>query len=545
MKTPFKAHAILGLITIGALCTPASVRAASQTWNSDGSSANWDSTTNWGGNTAPGATSGSVSTDVATFNSAVGTVGTSGNPIVIDANRNIYELSFSGAPGSFTIGSAAGNTLKITSGGRIIINSAMTNTSLATQTVNAPMDLYGSLTLTNNSANGSGTGSGLLSVGGNIKAATSSPVTLTLRGSNTNNNVVSGTISNGTSSALSLTKTDSGLWRLTGTNSFTGNVLIYAGTLVANSIANSGVDSALGAGSSISLGQNSASVGMGTLSYAGSTASSNRTITIANGASGGAGTIAVTTAGQTLTLSGNVSASNTSAASTLRINGVGNGVLSGTITGTPNMAITKEGTGTWTFSAANTYSGITTVSAGTLLINGDQSLATGNVTVSNSGTVLGGSGDIGGATVLGIGTKLSAGSATGLAGELTFHNGLDLSAASNNSGAYIFDLGAVATSDMITITSGTLSLGTLDATDFSFNLLAGFGNGEYTLFAASSTISGSIGTSTINFAGDRTGTLSIDDVNNRVLLTVVPEPSAAALFGGAGMMLFLFRRKRC
>lgn len=545
MKILSRAHNLLGLITLGTLGIASGLQAASQTWNSDGSSADWGSSSNWGGNSAPGATAGSTSSDIATFSSAVGTVGTSGNPILIDANRNIQSMVFSGAPGSFTIGTIGGNTLKMTSSGSIVINNGLTNTSGVTQTINAPMDIYGSFTLTNNSTNGSGAGAATLSIGGDIKAASvTTPVTLTLRGSNMNTNIVNGTISNGTSSALTISKTDAGLWRLAGTNSFTGNVLIYAGTIVANSIADSGVNSALGAGSSISLGQNSASVGTGTLSYAGDTASSNRNIIISNGANGGGGVISVTTAGQTLTLSGNVTASNTGAASAFRVSGVGNGVLSGTITGSPNMAVTKDGTGTWAFSGTNTYSGTTTVTAGTLLINGDQTLATGNVTVSNSGTTFGGEGQVGGATVLGAGTKLSAGSAAGLAGNLTFKNGLDLSATNNNTGALVFDLGSVSGSDKITLTSGTLSLGTLDASDFTFNLLAGFGNGTYTLFDSASAISGSIGASVINFAGGLTGTLSIDSVNNNVILEVVPEPSVTFLLGASAMVLLFFRRKR-
>jgi hypothetical protein len=64
---------------------PSSVFAANQTWTNNGSvSANWSETTNWGGNAAPGATSGNASTDVATFNTSSGNYGTSGgaSPIV-------------------------------------------------------------------------------------------------------------------------------------------------------------------------------------------------------------------------------------------------------------------------------------------------------------------------------------------------------------------------------------------------------------------------------------------------------------------------------
>lgn len=74
---------------------------------------------------------------------------------------------------------------------------------------------------------------------------------------------------------------------------------------------------------------------------------------------------------------------------------------------------TQVGSGTTILNAANTYKGPTTVSAGTLLVNGDQGQATGAVSVA-SGATLGGSGTIGGAVaVLGGGT-LSPGSGVGV-----------------------------------------------------------------------------------------------------------------------------------
>ncbi len=59
------------------------------------------------------------------------------------------------------------------------------------------------------------------------------------------------------------------------------------------------------------------------------------------------------------------------------------------------FGFTKAGNGTLTLSGTNTYSGATTVVAGSLLIDGNQSAATGLVTVA-SGGLLGGTGTIGG-----------------------------------------------------------------------------------------------------------------------------------------------------
>jgi autotransporter-associated beta strand protein len=70
--------------------------------------------------------------------------------------------------------------------------------------------------------------------------------------------------------------------------------------------------------------------------------------------------------------------------------------VSGAISSTGAFGLTKVGSGKAILSGANNYSGTTTVSQGTLLINGNNSAATGVVTVA-SGATLGGTGTIGGA----------------------------------------------------------------------------------------------------------------------------------------------------
>jgi autotransporter-associated beta strand protein len=70
------------------------------------------------------------------------------------------------------------------------------------------------------------------------------------------------------------------------------------------------------------------------------------------------------------------------------------GVLSD-LSATSVASITKNGPGTWTVSGPNNYTGPTTVNAGTLIISGNNSAATGDVLVAANAT-LGGNGSLGG-----------------------------------------------------------------------------------------------------------------------------------------------------
>ena len=76
-----------------------------------------------------------------------------------------------------------------------------------------------------------------------------------------------------------------------------------------------------------------------------------------------------------------------------------------------NIALVKAGVGTQILTGSSSYTGSTTVSGGRLIVDGDNSLATGAVTVA-AGAVLGGSGKIGGATTV-TGT-LSPGNSPGV-----------------------------------------------------------------------------------------------------------------------------------
>jgi len=221
-----------------------------------------------------------------------------------------------------------------------------------------------------------------------------------------------------TSGALALTNTG---------NSYTGTTTLTGGTLTVAALANGGVASSMGQSSNAAA---NLVFGGGTLQYTGSTAAAtDRLFTIGN-AAGNAATLDAsgtslsafvnfsntdpiafgTASPRTLTLTGSNAGANTLAAAI----GENAGATS----------IVKSGAGSWTLSGRNTYSGTTTISAGTLEVAvgsaiGDTSavsianVAGARLLVSSSETIgsLSGGGVSGGDVALGFNT-LTLGDAT-------------------------------------------------------------------------------------------------------------------------------------
>ncbi len=236
-------NVVVASLAVAILSIVSDVRGASALW--DGGSiadGNFGTATNWFGDLAPGETSGTTSTDIATFSSAIANTwgNSSGNPIVIDSGRNLAGLTFSGATGSYFIGSTGGNALNLTSGSTVGVNSGLINAATVTQTLNAPIVLNGATTFQNNSTSGAGANSGILNFGGGITGGVAGATTLTLQGTNTNKNTISGIIGNGTSSAVSVTKSEAGKWVLSGANTYSGTTTVNAGTLRGENIASFG-----------------------------------------------------------------------------------------------------------------------------------------------------------------------------------------------------------------------------------------------------------------------------------------------------------------
>jgi autotransporter-associated beta strand protein len=172
-----------------------------------------------------------------------------------------------------------------------------------------------------------------------------------------------------------------------------------------------------------------------------------------------------------------------------------------------------NGPGSLALTGTNTFSGGTTVNAGTLYVNNAGGSGTGFGSVSiNPGGTLGGNGIIGGQVSLAAGATLAPGSNG--SGTLTITNDLGL----NNASILQFQLGT--NSDKVVVTGDLTLGGTLNLSNGG-----GFGPGTYTLFTYGGGLS--VGTLVIGTT-PATYTYTIDTSNQGLVNLVVSLPQ----FGG-------------
>jgi fibronectin-binding autotransporter adhesin len=237
--------------------------------------------------------------------------------------------------------------------------------------------------------------------------------------------------------------------------------------------------------------------------------------------------------------------------------------MSGVISGGRNVA--KTGSGTTIFSGNNSYGGTTSVSAGRLLIHGNQSSATGAITVAG-GATLGGRGTAGGAvTVLGSGILSPGASIESLAvGATTFASGSSIFAYEVDSSVLV---GSGSAADLL-VSNGNLSIASgsiLEFTDLALSPTAFPDGTKFTLisYGGNSWNSGLFtyqGNELANLERFSTGLnqweIRYDDTTggsnftgdqlagSYVTIQAVPEPaSVASIAIGLGLVAFVIRRR--
>lgn len=256
------------------------------------------------------------------------------------------------------------------SGGKLVLgNNEALGLGALTIGNGTTLDVSSALTATNNNIqnwNGDFTfgGANTLNLGtGAVTMNASSQITVSA-----STLTVGGAISG---SGYGLTKAGAGTLVVSGFSSYTGATTINAGTLSINSIQNeNGGISAIG----------NPTVGNGTIAIGSTTTAGQLTYTGSGNTTDRAINMAGTTGGATLDQSGTGALKFTSAftasgsgAKTLTLQGAtaGTGEIAGAIvdSGGGATALTKSGSGTWILSGANTYTGTTTLSGGTLRLN--------------------------------------------------------------------------------------------------------------------------------------------------------------------------------
>jgi autotransporter-associated beta strand protein len=233
-----------------------------------------------------------------------------------------------------------------------------------------------------------------------------------------------------------------------------------------------------------------------------------------------------TTAAQALAVGGTISGTaNLDRTFTLGGTNTGDNLIAAPIanpSGTGKLALTKADAGKWILTGASTYTGNTTVNAGTLLVNSPGSLAAASAVAVNGGT-LGGNGTVGGTVTVAAAGSVAPGAS---AGTLTISGGLDISAPVNGgAGKLKFELDSlVNTNDKIAVT-GTLTIGSgaLGFSDFVFTNLGGLqatGATPYKLITSGG-ISGSLNAANLSgsLGGGLTGTLQVTGNDIELVVT--------------------------
>jgi fibronectin-binding autotransporter adhesin len=315
-----------------------------------------------------------------------------------------------------------------------------------------------------------------------------------------------------------LVKQGAGTLELGGQSTYTGNTSINNGTVELLTGGN------LPSGTTVSLGQSNTNLGTFNLNGINQQIAGLNS-TIGTNATGSKNTVTSATPA-TLTIGGTMSYSY----------GAGTAANSGVITGL--VSLVMQGAGTQQLGDVNTYTGTTTVSGGTLVVDGSIS---GSATTVQTGGTLGGSGTVGSLSLQSGGTLAPGLESAGESIKTLTATGLTW----NGGGTMDFDLSASSNaSDLLALGSGALTEGT--GGTFQFNFLGGGEAGQtYDLINfTSTTFASPAAFSATNLGSGLSANFELSGSQLEVQIQAVPEPSAwGALVWGVGILIG-FRRFR-
>jgi autotransporter-associated beta strand protein len=441
-----------------------------------------------------------------------------------------------------------------------------TNTGGAATTANATLNLTGGTTTVNgNIVRGGGSGitnatvslsGGTLDMtNGNIGDGTNA-VTLTLQ---------SGTLKNVAqiNGGADFTKASAGSFTFSGANTFTGGINMSGGEVTLDNSGSLGIGTKninVQVGAYLALDGSAGNITLASgISYttAGQSFLNTAGNNVINGSvtvSPGNGTTLAISDGGSLEFAGAIGSASSNRNFEISGTSIGANKVSGAIgDGAGGISLVKSGSGTWTITNnSNTYTGNTNINDGKLVVNGN--ISTSALTTVGVDGTLAGNGTAGKTVINGT---LAVGNSPG---SMIFTDTLDLNGTTIMEIDGTVGAGVTGGHDFINLTgagaAGVLTYG--GALTLDIGTIFGIGSYSWNLFD----MANETGTfSTIALADQYTGSLLDGDLDGIwdltsgsnswqftestgvMGLTVIPEPTSAALLGGFGVLALLRRRR--